>query len=457
MSSTMMQEQIEVCGRTDELAALIDKRDWHGALALLSQLHTADEAGLLCELDRERARELLSRLGISDLAEILEGLPAKDACRFCGLVESDTLADMLDMTTPERAAQVLRELDEEQARQVLSLMEETDEIAPLLRFRRDTAGSHMSPSYVALAPDMTVHAAISALRSQKPRRDTIDTLYVIGKRGRLRGVVTLRQLVLARPRARLRSLMERKVVTVTPDTDEKECARLMQHYNISSLPVVDSDRRLLGVITLRELLHVTEDRATADMYHMVGLSEDERLTSGLRTAIRRRLPWLSMSLGMALMSGLVVGAFQSTIAAFVALAAFLPLISAQGTNAAVQTATIFVRNLATGQLRPAMVRRAIMHEIGLGLINAVPLAVLSALIAYVWMGDLWLAQVLALSMFLTMGLAGLLGALVPVILGRLRMDPALGASVLLATATDVTGFVFLLGIATLLARLIGVS
>ncbi len=454
MSDTMIQEQIEVCGRTDELAALIDKRNWHGALELLSQLHAADEAGLLCELDRERAQELIAKLSISDLAEVMEALPASEACRFCGMFDADTLADILDMTAPERAAQALRELPEGQRGKVLSLMEESREVSPLLQYRRGTAGSHMSPSFVALAPDMTVDDAITALRAQKPHRDTVDTLYIVGRRGNLRGVVTLRQLVLAPSRTRLRSLMERKVLSVTPDTDEGEAARLMQYYNISSLPVVSSGRSLLGVITLRELLHVTEERATADMYHMVGLSEDERLSAGLGTAVRRRLPWLSMSLVMALMSGLVVGAFQSTIATFVALAAFLPLISAQGTNAAVQTATIFVRNLATGQLRPAMVRRAILHEIGLGLINAVPLAAMSALIAYIWMGDLWLAQVLALSMFLTMGLAGLLGALVPVILGRLRMDPALGASVLLATATDVMGFVFLLGTATVLAGFI---
>jgi len=444
----------EVCGRTDELASLIDRGDWQGALAVLSQLRAADEAGLLCELDRERAAELLSRLSVSDLAEVVEALPATDACRFCGVFDEETLADVLDMTTPERAAQVLREIPEEHMRSVLDLMDEREEIAPLLQYRRGTAGSHMSPSFVALAPDMTVDEAISALRAQKPHRDSVDTLYIVGKRGNLRGVVTLRQLVVAPAQRRLRSLMERKILYVTPDTDEEQAARTMQHYNISSLPVVAEDGGMLGVITFRELLHLTEERATADMYHMVGLSEAERLTGSLRSAIRRRLPWLTMSLGMALMSGLVVGAFESTIATFVALAAFLPLVSAQGTNAAVQTATIFVRSLATGELRPSMVRRAIVREIGLGLINAAAIAVLSGIVAYLWMGDIWLSQVLALSMFLTMALAGLLGGIVPTVLGRLRMDPALGASALLATATDVTGFVFLLGIATLMAHLV---
>jgi len=454
MRSATIEQATQTCGRADELASLIDAADWKGALRLLSQLHAADEAGLLCELDRERAQDILSRLSVADLAAIMETLPASDACRFCGVFDADTLADVLDMTAPERAAQVLRELSENNASHVLALMEGSAEVSPLLEFRRGTAGSHMSPSFVALAPDMTVDDAIAALRAQKPHRDTVDTLYVVGKRGSLRGVVTLRQLVLAPPQRRLRSLMERKILSVTPETDEEEAARLMHHYNISSLPVVEEDRTMLGVITLRELLHLTEERATADMYHMVGLSEAERLTGDFGGAVRRRLPWLTMSLGMALLSGFVVSAFESTIAAVVALAAFLPLISAQGTNAAVQTATIFVRSLATGELRPSMIRRAIAREVGLGFINAAAIAGMSGLVAVVWMRDIWLAQVLAVSMFLTMGLAGLLGAVVPVVLGRLRTDPALGATALLATATDVTGYALLLGMATLLTSLV---
>ncbi|MBN1856150.1 MAG: magnesium transporter [Dehalococcoidia bacterium] len=454
MDSANIEAQTEVRGRIDKFASLIDTRDWQGAFVLLSQLRVADEAGLLRDLDRERAREILSRLSVSDLAEVMEALPVSDACRFCDLFDVDTLADVLDIMEPDHVAQVLRELPVKQVGDVLALMEESDEVSPLLEYRRGTAGSHMSPSFVALASDMTVDGAISALRAQKPHRDTVDALYIVGRKGDLRGVVTLRQLVLASPRRRLRSLMDRNLLFVTPDTSEEETARIMHHYNISSLPVVGSDKSMLGVIKLRTLLHLTEERATADMYHMANLSEAEGFTGPLHSAVRRRLPWLAISLGMALMSGLVVSAFGSTIATFVALAAFLPLVSAQGTNAAVQTATIFVRSLATGELRPLMIRRAIVREVRLGLINAVAIAGMSGIVAYVWMRDIFLAEVLALSMFLTMGLAALFGAVVPVILGRLRTDPALGASVLLATVTDVTGFAFLLGIATLAARLV---
>lgn len=283
----------------------------------------------------------------------------------------------------------------------------------------------------------------------------MDTLYAMDARGRLRGVLTLRQLVLASPGTRLRTLMEKQVLSATADTPDRECARMMEHHQISSLPVVDAVGHMVGVITLRELLHVTQQQATADMYHMVGLSEAERLSRPIWMSIRRRLPWLVVSLGFALMSGLVVGAFQSTIAAIVALAAFMPLISAMGTNYAQQVATIFIRGLATGELRQPMVRRAVTREATLGVINGLAVACVAGLVAYAWMGSLWLAQLFALSMFLTLGLAAFLGAATPLLLRRFRADPALGSSVLLATATDVAGFAFLLGLAALLSRMAG--
>ena len=166
------------------------------------------------------------------------------------------------------------------------------------------------------------------------------------------------------------------------------------------------------------------------------------------------LPWLMMSLGFALLSGLVVDAFESTIAALVALASFLPLISAMGTNYAQQVATIFVRGLATGELRQPLLRRAVVREAMLGIINGAAVASASGFVAYVWMWNVRLAIIFAVSMFLTLGLAALLGAVTPLLLKRFRADPALGSSVLLATATDVTGFIFLLGIATALSRFI---
>lgn len=447
-------EQQLVCGRADELSQLVELQDWDKVLDLLSSLRKEDEAGLLCELDRGRVREVLSHLSTEELANLVAVMRKDEVCRFCEAIDPLTLADVLDETNPDFAAHVLRGLPDETVKQVLPQLKDGEAVEPLLQYRHGTAGEHMTTSFVALAHDMTVDDGISAIRSQKPRRDTVDTLYVMDARGRLRGVLTLRQLVLARPSARLRTLMEKNVLTVTPDVPDRECARLMDHHRISSLPVVDASGHLLGVITLRELLHVTQEQATADMYHMVGLSEAERVSRPLRVSVKRRLPWLVMSLGFALTSGLVVSAFQSTVATLVSLAAFLPLISAMGTNYAQQVATIFVRGLATGELRQSLLKRAVAREVSLGIINGALVSMLSGLVALVWMRSLLLAQLFSLAMFLTLGLSAFLGAVTPLLLKRLRADPALGSSVLLATATDVTGFVFLLGLATAIIRFV---
>lgn len=456
--STMQQTtpitEPAVCGRADELSHLVEQQEWDKVLNLLAQLRKDDEVGLLCDLDRSQVGEVLSHLSAADLANLVAVMRREDVCGFCSAIDPLTLADVLDRTNVDRAAHVLRGLPQETATKVLPQLRQSKAIEPLLQFKRGTAGEHATTSFVALAYDMTADEAISAIRAEKPRRDTVDTLYVMDARGRLRGVLTLRQLVLARPTARLRTMMRKRVLTVTPDVPDIECARLMDQYGISSLPVVDASGHMLGVITLRELLHVTRSKATADMYHMVGLSESEKLTGPLRVSIRRRLPWLVVSLGFALTSGLVVNAFESTVAALVALASFLPLISAMGTNYAQQVATIFVRGLATGELRESMLRRVILREAALGIMNGVLVSIISGLVALVWMRNILLAQLFSVAMFLTLGLSALLGSLTPLILRRLRADPALGSSVLLATATDVTGFLFLLGLATALIKFV---
>jgi magnesium transporter len=434
----------------DELAKLIRAREWGAVAHLLSSLKAADKADLVCQLAPGTVREVLAQLSVDELAALAGVMRDESVSIFCEAINPSTLADVLNETNSDFGAHVLRQLPRELTAAVLPKLRHREAITSLLQYSKNTAGAHMITSFVRLHDRMSVDDAIRVLRSEQPRRHTVDTLYVLDSTGTLAGVLTLRQVVLARRGTWLRSLMEENVVSVAVETPDRECVRVMDQHGISSLPVLDESGFMVGVITLRELLHVTREQATADMYHMVGLSEAERLARPLRYSVKKRLPWLTVSLGMALLSGLVINQFDATVTAVVALAAFLPLISAQGTNAAVQTATIFVRSIALGELRKPNLRRAITREIMLGVLNGIPIALLSWVVAYIWMRDLWLAQVLATAMFLTLALAGVLGASVPLLLRRFRADPALGSSVLVATATDVTGFIFLLGIATML-------
>lgn len=299
---------------------------------------------------------------------------------------------------------------------------------------------------------MTAAEAIAFLRKLKPPRETIDVLYVTDGAKRLLGRLTLRELILADPQSRISELLNPEVLSVLSSTDKHECARLMGRHDIASLPVVNQDQQLLGIIRLKECVTAAEESATEDMYHMIGLSGHERVFGPMKESIRRRLPWLCLNLGTAILAALVVNAFESTITQVVALAVFIPIIAGQGANAGSQTLTIIVRSLALGEVTMRNARRALFKEIGLAVVNGMVVALVAGTIGFLWKNDVWLAVVLASAIFLTMLIAGLSGALVPLGLKMMRIDPALASTVVVTTVTDVGGFLALLGLATLLMQ-----
>jgi len=432
----------------DVIKEQIERKEWDQAISLLSQLRAADEADLFSGLSNSEKRELLSHLSYEELAKILENVKRDDVGRMSEQVNCGTLSQAIDRLSPDHAADILHRLPEARSTTVLEGMAEKETVQPLLGYADDSAGGLMTPEFVTLAPQMTAAQAIARLRKAKPPRETIDVLYVVDRQKKLLGKATLRQLVLAEPDIRIEDIMEHEPVSVAYGTGKEECVRVMERHGLTALPVVDDQQRLVGLIRLQEVAQAAEEEATEDMYHMVGLSGHERVFAPMRDSIRRRLPWLCINLGTAILAGFVVNLFESIIARVVALAAFIPIIAGQGANAGAQTLTIIVRSLALGEVSFRNARKAILREVSLATINGLAVAVLAGAVAYLWKGDLWLGVVLAAAMFLTMMVAGLSGALVPLVLKLLRIDPALASTVVVTTVTDVCGFVFLLGAAT---------
>ena len=435
---------------TARLKEAIEGSKWDRAKQLFAGLRPADQVDALRSIGNEDAGRLLAHMSASEIASVFDRVRDDDASKLAGSLDPVALSHMLDEADPRAAAHLLRELPLERSSDVLSRMEERETVEALLRQRAHTAGAHMTPEFVSLAPTMTVDEAIATVRQRRPPRDTVDMLYVVDERQRPLGQVSLRALLLAEPVVKIKDIMSRNVTCVRFDDDERECARLLSHYHLSMLPVVDGEGRLVGVIPPTESLEVADGQATADMYHMIGLSSAERVFAPFSDSVRRRLPWLSINLGTAVLAGLVVSLFESTIAAAVALAAFLPVIAGQGANAGSQTLTIIVRSLALGEVTLQNVRRAILKESLLAVANGAVIGLLAGIVACVWMGDVWFGVVLAVSMFLTMIVAGVSGALSPVVLKALGIDPALASTVVVTTITDVAGFFFLLGVATLM-------
>jgi magnesium transporter len=328
-------------------------------------------------------------------------------------------------------------------------------VAPLLGHADESAGGHMTRSFVSLNGNWTVERAISYLRRVRPDADSAYYLYVIDAGGRLEGIVSLRDLIIASPPTALADIMSREVVKARDDMDQEEMARLVQRYDLVALPVVDANDRLVGVITVDDVLDVVEEEATEDILKLAGVGVKERALSPVMESARRRIPWLAVNMCVALVSAFVVSRFEDTIAKVAALAALMPVIAGQGGNAGVQTATIVVRGIALDELKVGDLARVLTKEIALGALKGTLFGVVLAGIAYAWQQNTTLALIAGSAMFLNMIVASVGGVMIPMTLRYVfKLDPATAAGVFDTMLTDIMGFFIFLGLATLfLSRL----
>ena len=245
--------------------------------------------------------------------------------------------------------------------------------------------------------------------------------------------------------------MDPDVMIVTTDTDEEECAHVMQHYHLDQLPVVDTEKHLLGIIMSEDVIDVISEQATEDMYKLAGMA-GERVSGPLRVSLRNRLPWLTLNLATTFLAALVISMFESTIARVVTLAVFLPVVAGQGGIGGTQALTLVVRGMALGEITKRGGLRLLRREVVLGILHGLILGVAVGLVAYLWKGNYMLGVVLGLAMIGNMIIAGLSGAGIPLLLTRLKIDPAVASAVFVTTCTDVIGFLLFLGLATVLIR-----
>jgi magnesium transporter len=308
----------------------------------------------------------------------------------------------------------------------------------------------MTRAVIILHPDWTAERALAELRRLGPRSDSTYYLFVTAEDDRLIGVVGLRDLVTAPADTPIADLMTTDVVSVLVTTDQEECARILSHYGYLALPVVDEIGRFMGVITADDLIEVAEDEATEDMYRMVGITGDESVFSPSRVSVVKRLPWLAINMVTLFIAITVVDAFDYVIAGMVALAVFLPLVSGEGGNAGSQTATVIVRGIALGEVSNRDSLRALIKELVVSLINGTLIGLGTALVAYLWKEDWRISLAICLAMILNFLMAATTGVLIPLGLKKINVDPALASAAFVTGFTDTFGFLFFLGIFTLL-------
>jgi magnesium transporter len=406
---------------------------------------------LLLEEDRKRILSLLIEAGKAaralfeldehDLDEILESTDDATLASICSSSAPDDAADLLDVLDEDRRARILEILGATQGAKLESLLEGEEE----------TAGSLMNTEFLALDEELTVAQAIEAIR-QYPRKESFFYVYCVDADQHLVGVLSLRSLILANAALQLKGIMVQSVVRTQIDSSPEEVAQLVSKYDLLSVPVVDMQNTLVGVVTVDDVLDVIQEQAEEDLLHLAGVDISERVTTPARESWRTRFPWLAVNLVTAFAAASVVRFFEPTIEKWTALAAFMPIVAGMGGNAGTQTLTVFVRALALGEVDWRSGLRPIWKELLVGLANGVCIGAITAAIVGLWTGQWVLAGILLVAMTLNLIIAGVAGGFVPLILERFGFDPAVASSIFVTTCTDVGGFFSFLGLATIALR-----
>jgi len=408
--------------------------------------HPADIAEVLSHLSDAQAAELLHRLYLRKAAaEPLGEMEPEDSAELLTELDRDEAIKILSRMDPDDAVDLLEELPEDLQNEILSRLGPKDAqvLSKLLAYPPDTAGGLMSPEVVALPLTMTAQEAIDLLRRKVEEVETIYYAYAVDDAGRLEGVISLRDLALARPETRLSALVNRDVISVPVDSDAEDVARLFDKYNYYALPVVDADRKLLGIITIDDVIDQIRDEATEDIYRSHGVPLEERADTPWYVSVKWRLPWLYFNLLTAFLAASVVGVFESTIAKYAVLAFFMPIIAGQGGNAGMQTVTIVTRGIALGEVPKGKGWRILQKEFLLGLLDGLAMGIVVGGVGFLWNHTIVLGLVVFLAMVLNMINGGVVGTVIPLTLRALQLDPALGGSIFLTTFTDTLGFAFL--------------
>ncbi|MGA8259940.1 MAG: magnesium transporter [Arenicellales bacterium] len=413
--------------------------------------HAQEAAGIIAASNPGEAAAFVA--GSSRGADLLERMSAPDGAAILSCVPDAALAGLVTGMDPGRAAGTLAQLEPADREKMLTSLDASTaaELRELLAYPPESAGSLMQARFPRFRSDMGVGDALGHLRRSG---EEVQRLVVVSDNDRLEGVVPVSRLVMAQPEATLGELVSGPPVNVLNMASREEVLEVLETHKVAILPVVDIDSRVVGIIDQASLMRAAREEAASDLQSLVGVSRDERALSPPAFAVRRRLPWLNINLLTAFLAASVVGLFESTIAQFTALAVLMPVVAGQSGNTGAQALAVVMRGLALREIRGRHASRVLLKEGITGLVNGVSIALVTCAGVYLWSRSPGLCVVIGTSMIISMLLASLAGAGIPLLLNAFRQDPAQSGSIILTTITDITGFFSFLGLATLLSRLL---
>lgn len=428
--------QLLLNGSTEDISDIVDT------------VHPADILDIL-HAEPERTAEILKHLPNDFIADIVEEEDDEDKYELIKKFSEPKQKHILKEMDNDEITDLIGELDEAEGAEVLGKMNKEDQenVRRLMEYDPETAAGIMSTEFIAIHSHNTVMDTLKFLQSHTDD-DTDYYLYVTDPQGYLKGVISLRHIVSSTFDTPIMDIINPNVITVHQDDDQEAVAHQFEKYGFIMMPVVDDENRMIGVISFDDIMEIIQEENTEDIHHLGGLNKEERVDSTFKESVNSRLPWLVVNLGTAILAAFVVSQFESTISKVVTLAAIMPIITGMGGNAGTQSMTLIVRGISLEELTGENAWSVFRKEVSVGMVDGLVVGIIMGLLAFIFEGNFVFAAIAGIAMFLNMLMANTAGFVIPVILKKLHVDPALASTVFVTTVTDVLGFFFFLGLAT---------
>jgi magnesium transporter len=411
--------------------------------SVLNEYHASEIALLFERLPREAKERIINILPVEVASDVISEMhEEQDPGELLIGLDPERRSEIVEELDYDDATDIISQLDEEDQREILQDLdkEDADNIRALMRYAEDTAGGIMNTDLVKVNIKLNKREALDEIVRQSEEIEEFYTIYVVDNSGILKGILSIKALLKAKPEAHVRDLVNTDFVFVKANLDQEDVADLISQYNLTSIPVVDENMKLLGRVTVDDIIDVIEEESTEDILKISGVSEDEELSGNWKDAVKSRLPWLVINLATAYLAASVVRHFDTTVSIIAPIAAYMTIIAGMGGNAATQALAVTVRRISLNDLTDKQSYNAVIKEFLVGLINGAANGIIVFIIALLYDADPMLGLVLFLAMTGNLIVAGLTGASIPLILKRVGVDPAVASSIIITTFTDCAGF-----------------
>jgi magnesium transporter len=442
--------QIDYKNLLDTIRNMIQEQAYSDIERLIEELHPADLADLVEHLESDEILAVFTRLTPERAGEVLKEISAPIQEKIAHELDDQTITNILNELNSDDATDIFSYLERERAQKIISLVqpEVSEELQKLLGYETDTAGGIMALEFVSVNANSDIRGAIEGIREKREDVEKLYYVWVVDDYGKLVGVVSMKDLLLEPIDTKIKDVMNPDVLSVAADIDQEEVARIIKQYDLTHVPVVNGQHKLIGRITNDDIIDVIEEEASEDISLMAGVLDQEIAEESALKISRARLPWLLLGLFGGLISAIVINHFHGSLEKILALSFFIPVIMAMGGNTGTQAATVVIRGLATGDISIVHTGKRLLTELWVALINGILCGILLGLVVAFWLSDPKLGIGVGVSLITVILFSGSFGAFVPFLLRKLNIDPALAAGPFITTSNDILGLLLYLSIIT---------